>query len=371
MNNKKFLSIVVVMIMCITFTIPAFAAGSASVSVSPSSSSITQGTESVSFHIKVTAAGSDLVGGVTATISPSSGLTVTGVSNSSGWMVVYNSSTSKFSSTGEDSFQSTTFTVTCSVSGSVGAGATLSLSAGGFTVESDSGEILSASGASGSVSVDASETNPAATTKAATTKAATTKAATTSTTAGASTTATTIAKSSNASLSSLSIKLIGGYKLSPKFDPSVTKYTLTVPAGTKSLDISAIAKYFDVAKVDIKGGQNLVPDQDNIVTITVTAEDGTKKTYTITVVFADEAMATAKTSEGVKTWLAVLLCILAIIFGFVIGFMVRKIFFEENDDNNSNSNHDDFNNNSFYESHDDSEITQKITINTFEQSADD
>ncbi len=370
MNNKKFLSIVVVMIMCITFTIPAFAAGSASVSVSPSSSSITQGTESVSFHIKVTAAGSDLVGGVTATISPSSGLTVTGVSNSSGWMVVYNSSTSKFSSTGADSFQSTTFTVTCSVSGSVGAGATLSLSAGGFTVESDSGEILSASGASGSVSVVASETNPAATTK-----AATTKAATTSTTAGASTTATTIAKSSNASLSSLSIKLIGGYKLSPKFDPSVTKYTLTVPAGTKSLDISAIAKYFDVAKVDIKGGQNLVPDQDNIVTITVTAEDGTKKTYTITVVFADEAMATAKTSEGVKTWLAVLLCILAIIFGFVIGFMVRKIFFEENDDNNSNSNsnsnHDDFNNNSFYESHDDSEITQKITINPFEQSADD
>ena len=84
--------------------------------------------------------------------------------------------------------------------------------------------------------------------------------------------------SNNANIKSLYIDQEG---LSPMFSSVVTNYTLTVPEKVTSLKITptlaqAGAKYWITGDEDLKMG-------NNVVTITVTAPDGTKKTYTINV----------------------------------------------------------------------------------------
>lgn len=83
--------------------------------------------------------------------------------------------------------------------------------------------------------------------------------------------------SSEARLSSL--KVSSG-TLSPGFDPDTYSYSLTVPAGTSKLTVSAKAKD-DGASVSVSGTKLSVGT--NTVTITVTAEDKSTKKYTIKV----------------------------------------------------------------------------------------
>lgn len=83
--------------------------------------------------------------------------------------------------------------------------------------------------------------------------------------------------SSEARLSSL--KVSPG-TLSPGFDPDTYSYSLTVPAGTTKLTVSAKAKD-DGASVSVSGTKLSVGT--NTVTITVTAEDKSTKKYTIQV----------------------------------------------------------------------------------------
>lgn len=85
-------------------------------------------------------------------------------------------------------------------------------------------------------------------------------------------------KSSDANLSNLSVS---GHAISPSFSPATTAYTLTVGNGVTSLDVSAITSD-SKAKVSISGNKNLSVGKNNII-VEVTAEDGNKKTYTITV----------------------------------------------------------------------------------------
>ena len=74
---------------------------------------------------------------------------------------------------------------------------------------------------------------------------------------------------------------IAGYTLSPEFDPNIFEYTLRVSEIDK-LDIEAIAND-EKATVEIIGNNELV-DGENLLTIIVKSEDGTKTvTYTITV----------------------------------------------------------------------------------------
>lgn len=93
----------------------------------------------------------------------------------------------------------------------------------------------------------------------------------------------TTTKSSNAKLKRLVPDFEG---LSPNFNPDVTKYTLIVPSTADSIHLS-VAVAESGAKYWVTGDDNLKLG-DNTVTVTVTAPDGTKKTYTIIVTKADD-----------------------------------------------------------------------------------
>lgn len=70
--------------------------------------------------------------------------------------------------------------------------------------------------------------------------------------------------------------------LSPAFNPSTTKYTVTVPNSTKKLSVDAAANHSAAKVVSVTGADSLSVGT-NDVKIVVQAEDGSKATYTITV----------------------------------------------------------------------------------------
>lgn len=84
--------------------------------------------------------------------------------------------------------------------------------------------------------------------------------------------------SSNNTLASLTV---GNATISPAFSADVTSYTADVPFSVSKLDIQAAAADTK-SKVSISS-PNLIPDGTTNVTITVTAENGAKRTYTIKV----------------------------------------------------------------------------------------
>ena len=85
-------------------------------------------------------------------------------------------------------------------------------------------------------------------------------------------------ESTNKALSSLTIN---GYTLTPEFSSNITEYTLNVPEDVTSLEIDAVPED-DNAEVEITGNDGLL-DGVNTVEIRVIAEDGTARTYTISV----------------------------------------------------------------------------------------
>ena len=84
-------------------------------------------------------------------------------------------------------------------------------------------------------------------------------------------------KSSNNNLKSL----YTGYYLAPAFNKSKTYYTMTVPETVYKIKVSAKAED-NRAKVYVSGDTNLKVGRNNVY-ITVTAENGSKKTYQIAV----------------------------------------------------------------------------------------
>lgn len=85
-------------------------------------------------------------------------------------------------------------------------------------------------------------------------------------------------KDTSSKLSSL--KVYPG-TLSPSFSANTRNYQVTVPEGTTEVTISATAKSAK-AKVNVSGGKNLQPGE-NSARVTVTAEDGSTTTYSITI----------------------------------------------------------------------------------------
>lgn len=85
-------------------------------------------------------------------------------------------------------------------------------------------------------------------------------------------------KSTNKALKDI---VIENYKLTPNFDPETTKYTVDVTKEVEKLEIKPILAD-DKSKFEITGNENFKVG-NNIVKITVTAEDGTNRIYTITV----------------------------------------------------------------------------------------
>ena len=86
-------------------------------------------------------------------------------------------------------------------------------------------------------------------------------------------------KSGNNNLSRYEIE---NFKISPEFDKNTTDYTLTVPYGTKEI---RIIEETEDNKASVSGddGTIEVKEGENKFSTTVTAEDGSKKTYNITI----------------------------------------------------------------------------------------
>ncbi len=75
---------------------------------------------------------------------------------------------------------------------------------------------------------------------------------------------------------------VSDYALSPIFNKNTTSYKVTVPYSVTSLDLSAVANDNN-ALVVITGNSNFKVGSNNIVKVNVTAEDGSRTTYTINV----------------------------------------------------------------------------------------
>lgn len=87
------------------------------------------------------------------------------------------------------------------------------------------------------------------------------------------------AKSSNNNLSSLTID---GYSLDKDFDKDTLEYFVTVPSGTDKININA---QLEDSSAKVSGtGEVTLNTGENKFSIEVTAENGTKKTYTLTVI---------------------------------------------------------------------------------------
>lgn len=100
-------------------------------------------------------------------------------------------------------------------------------------------------------------------------------------------------KSSDADLKSLSVS---GYNISPAFDAATTTYTLTVPSDASNVTIAALPSS---GKASVSGvGSKTLSDGLNSVEITVTAEDGTKKTYTVNITKEASTVPTTKSSDA-------------------------------------------------------------------------
>lgn len=95
------------------------------------------------------------------------------------------------------------------------------------------------------------------------------------------------AKNNNANLSVLQVNQEG---LTPNFNKNKTNYAITVGENVDSLKVTATPEA-STSKVSVTGNTNL-KNGDNKVYVTVTAQDGTKKVYTITV---------TKTADAVKS----------------------------------------------------------------------
>lgn len=102
---------------------------------------------------------------------------------------------------------------------------------------------------------------------------------------------TPVVKSSNANLSDLGIRP-NDFK---GFKPGTTSYDVTVPNNVEKIEVYAKTQDSN-AKVTVKGNRNLSVG-NNVFDIIVTAEDGTKKTYTINVTREENAKKEETTSN--------------------------------------------------------------------------
>ena len=75
--------------------------------------------------------------------------------------------------------------------------------------------------------------------------------------------------------------------MTPDYSPSVNEYNVTVPKDVTKLDLTA-TPYDKNAKVSISGNKELVDGQNNVITLKVTAEDGTVRTIKLNVTKSQE-----------------------------------------------------------------------------------
>lgn len=148
--------------------------------------------------------------------------------------------------------------------------------------------------------------------------------------------------SSNKALSGISVD---GFVISPPFSSSVDNYVVWLPYETSA--ITARATAVDAkASVSVTGGTDLVAGRDNTVTITCTAEDGSKKNYYIVAKRAskdgseiqpeikeepneevDIEFSNEEKSSGIKTSAVIALCVLFLLVGALVMFILIRFGF--------------------------------------------
>ena len=101
--------------------------------------------------------------------------------------------------------------------------------------------------------------------------------------------------SDNCTLASLTV---GNADISPAFSPEVTSYSASVPFTTSKLEVEAAAEH-PGASVAIKN-TSLTAGATTNVTVTVTAENGTKKTYSIRVKRAQDPNYVPSSNAGLS-----------------------------------------------------------------------
>lgn len=157
--------------------------------------------------------------------------------------------------------------------------------------------------------------------------------------------------SSNTNLSSLEVE---GFLLSPVFNPEVTGYVVWLPYETTSLTVLGTPED-ENATVQVSGGDILIAGQDNPITVTCIAENGSEKKYTViakraaahgtpdttapdttsTTTAPAETTAPIETtapdttdpgsgrSGGISGLITFFLCIVTLAIGFISGFYFR------------------------------------------------
>jgi len=98
-----------------------------------------------------------------------------------------------------------------------------------------------------------------------------------------STSTNTATKSSNANLKNMILSVEG---LTPAFSKDITNYSLTVGENVNEIKVNGSVEH-SRASYSVTGNTNL-KDGENVVTVKVTAEDGTVKTYKINVIKSEE-----------------------------------------------------------------------------------
>ena len=73
---------------------------------------------------------------------------------------------------------------------------------------------------------------------------------------------------------------VDGFVLSPAFSADITQYVVWLPYETTAITVTGQASDAK-ASVEVIGGTGLLAGQDNEVKVIITAEDGSKKTYTV------------------------------------------------------------------------------------------
>ena len=236
LNLKKIISILLVIALIACFVPAVSAAGSASLS----GPSVVRAGDTITLSFS---AGGGIYGGSGSVSYDSSQLTLQGYSQSVGgsWAVEFNGNSFVFydnSMASPIGSSTTIFTATFAVKSGVATGASVSVTASGVTL-SDGQQDIGAGSPSWSTTIAAP-------------------------------------LSGNCNLASLSVS---NAALSPAFSAGTTSYTVSVPYSVSSLNISAGAAH-PGAKVSIDN-PTLSPASNTTVRITVTAENGAEKTYTI------------------------------------------------------------------------------------------
>ena len=93
---------------------------------------------------------------------------------------------------------------------------------------------------------------------------------------------TTSDKTNKGTDNKLSKLIINNSKITPSFSPDVTNYTVTIPSDIDKLNIDCITNDKN-AKVSITGNEDLKNKENAVIKITVTAEDGSQKVYTLNI----------------------------------------------------------------------------------------